>query len=319
MKKTIFIPIVLCLLWSCSNNGGNILLEESGTIETTDVVLSSQTAGKVINLSADEGTRVKQGDTLLVIDHELLDLQLKQAEASADIAKAQLSLLIKGARIEDIEQAKEVFNQAQSNLKLAETDKTRIENLFNSGAATQKQLDDAVLRYDVVKSQFNASKENYNKVQNFARPEEITQAKANVSKSEAGINLLKKNIKDCFIISPINGIVVKRFVEAGETVSMLSSLLKVSNLSRVEVVIYVSEKTLPQIKLNQTAEIVTDGQPDKPFEGKVIFISPEAEFTPKNIQTKEERTKQVFAVKLEIDNKSEELKTGLPVDVRIKK
>lgn len=319
MKKTIFIPIVLCLLWSCSNNGGNILLEESGTIETTDVVLSSQTAGKIINLSADEGTRVKQGDTLLVIDHELLDLQLKQAEASADIAKAQLSLLIKGARIEDIEQAKEVFNQAQSNLKLAETDKIRIENLFNSGAATQKQLDDAVLRYDVVKSQFNASKENYNKVQNFARPEEITQAKANVSKSEAGINLLKKNIKDCFIISPINGIVVKRFVEAGETVSMLSSLLKVSNLSRVEVVIYVSEKTLPQIKLNQTAEIVTDGQPDKPFEGKVIFISPEAEFTPKNIQTKEERTKQVFAVKLEIDNKSEELKTGLPVDVRIKK
>jgi len=319
MKKLFLLPLAAFLFYACSGNGKDILVEESGTIESTDVVLSAQSAGKITNLFFDEGSRVKKGDTLIIIDHELLELQLNQAVAGRDIAKAQLDLLIKGARSEDLQQAKELFNQAEANLKLAETDKVRFEALYNSNSVTKKQLDDVLLRYDVVKSQYTAAQENLKKIEHLARPEEIAQAKANLAKSEAGIELLKKNIKDCFIISPINGIIVKRFVEAGETVSMMSSLLKVSDLSRVEVVIYVSEKVLPEIKLNQTAAIATDGQPDKSYEGKVIFISPEAEFTPKNIQTKEERTKQVFAVKLEIYNKTEELKTGLPVDVKIKR
>jgi len=319
MKKIFYISFLAAALCFCSENGKNIIVEESGTIESTDIVLSAQTAGKIIKLFADEGTQVKKGDTLVSIDHELYDLQLRQAAASAEIAKAQLDLLVKGARTEDIAQVKEQYNQAQANFNLAEADKKRMDNLYASNSITKKQYDDALLKYDVAKSQFNAAKENFTKIQNFARPEEIAQAKAGLEKAFAAVDLLKKNIKDCFIISPISGIIVKRFMEEGETASMLSSLLKVSNLERVEVVIYVSEKALPEIKLNQIADVVTDGQPDKIFQGKVIFISPEAEFTPKNIQTKEERTKQVFAVKLEIQNKTGELKTGLPVDVKIKK
>lgn len=319
MKKILAIALVSALAWGCSDNGKNIIAEESGTIESTDVVLSSQTAGKIVKIKADEGTAVKKGDTLLVADPELYELQLKQAAAGRDIAKAQLDLLIKGARKEDIAQAKEVFNQASANLALAETDKKRMEALYEGKSISKKQYDDAVLRYDVTLSQFNAAKQNLAKIENIARPEEIAQAKANLAKAEAGVDLLKKNIRDCYVVSPIDGIVVKRFVEPGETVGMMSSLFKVSNLSKVEVVIYVSEKSLPEIRLNQTAEIITDGEPDKVRTGKVIFISPEAEFTPKNIQTKEERTKQVFAVKIEIDNPDGALKTGLPVDVRIKK
>lgn len=211
-----------------------------------------------------------------------------------------------------------MFTQAEANMKLAETDKQRMENLFKANSITKKQLDDAVLRFDLAKSQFNAASENLSKIKNIARPEEIAQAKANLSKSEAGIDLLKKNIRDCFVISPLNGMIVKRFIEKGETVSMMSSLLKVSDLSKVEVVVYVSERALPQISLNQKANIVAAGMPDKVFEGKVIFISPEAEFTPKNVQTKEERTKQVFAVKIGIANSTGELKAGLSVDVKIK-
>lgn len=318
MKKIIFLFAIAVILSSCSDNGKGIIVEESGTIEATDVVLSSQTAGRIIKLFYDEGADVKKGDTLIIIDHELYELQLKQAVATRDVAKAQYDLMIKGARREDIEQAKEVLSQAQANLKLAETDKQRMENLYSGNSVTKKQYDDAVLRYDIVKSQVNGSKENLTKMENMARPEEIAQAKANLAKSEAGIGMLEKNIRDCFIISPISGVIVKRFIEEGETVSMMSSLLKVADLSKVEVIVYVPEKALPEIKLNQTAEISTDGQPDKIYNGKVIYISPEAEFTPKNIQTKEERTKQVFAVKLEIENKTGELKTGLPVDVKIK-
>lgn len=318
MKKLFFIPVLALALISCSDNGKNYLTEESGTIEARDVVLSSQTAGKIVKLNFDEGASVKKGDTLIVIDHEQYELQLKQAIASHDVAKAQLDLLIKGSRKEDVAQAGELFSQAESNLKLAEIDKQRMENLYNSNAVSKKQLDDAVLKLDLIKSQYNAAKENLTKIKNLARPEEIAQAKANLVKLDAGTDLLRKNIRDCFVISPIDGVIIKRFIEEGETVSMMSSLLKVTNLSKVEVVVYVSEKILPQIKLNQTADISTDGQPGKIFEGKVVFISPEAEFTPKNIQTKEERTKQVFAVKLEIENKTGELKTGLPVDVKIK-
>jgi HlyD family secretion protein len=318
MKKLLFIPLLALAFIACSENGKNYLTEESGTIEARDVVLSSQTAGKIIKLNFDEGAPVKKGDTLIVIDHEQYELQLKQAIASRDVAKAQLDLLVKGSRKEDVAQAGELFSQAESNLKLAEIDKQRMENLYNSNAVSKKQLDDAALKLDLIKSQYNAAKENLAKIKNIARPEEIAQAKANLLKLDAGSDLLRKNIRDCFVISPIDGVIIKRFIEEGETVSMMSSLLKVTNLSRVEVVVYVSEKVLPQIKLNQTADISTDGQPGKIFEGRVIFISPEAEFTPKNIQTKEERTKQVFAVKLEIENKTGELKTGLPVDVKIK-
>jgi HlyD family secretion protein len=317
MKKLLFVPALALALISCSNGDKQFVTEESGTIEVRDVVLSSQTAGKITKLNFDEGDQVKKGDTLIVIDHEQYDLQLKQAIASRDAAKSQLDLLIIGSRKEDVEQAKELFSQAESNLKLAEIDKQRMENLYNSSTVSKKQLDDAVLKLDLIKSQYNAAKENLAKIKNIARPEEIAQAKTNVVKLDAGIDLLKKSIRDSYITSPIDGIIIKRFIEAGETVSMMSSLLKVANLSKVEVVVYVSEKVLPQIKLNQTAEISTDGQPDKTYEGKIIFISPEAEFTPKNIQTKEERTKQVFAVKLEIENKTGELKTGLPVDVKI--
>ncbi len=319
MKKIFALLIASALVWGCSDDGKNIIAEESGTIESTDVIISSQTAGRIIKMNADEGYEVKKGDTLLVADTELYELQLKQAIAGRDIAKAQLDLLIKGARKEDIAQAREIYNQASANLALAETDKKRMEALYEGRSISKKQLDDAMLRYDVSASQFNAAKQNLSKVENIARPEEIAQAKGNLEKAEAGIELLKKSIRDCYVVSPIDGIIVKRFVEQGETVGMMSSLFKVSNLSRVEVVIYVSEKSLPEIKLNQTAEITTDGEPDKVRTGKVIFISPEAEFTPKNIQTKEERTKQVFAVKIAIDNQDGALKTGLPVDVKIKK
>ena len=317
MKKTFLFLMTAVILSYCSDNGKIKSIEESGTIETTDIVLSSQSAGKIVNLLFDEGAVVKKGDTLAVIDHEFFELQLKQAVANRDIAKAQLNLLIKGARREDVQQANEVFTQAQVNLKSAESDKQRMENLFKTNSVTKKQLDDAILRFDLIQSQNKAAAENLAKIQNIARPEELDQAKANLAKTEAGIGLLKKNIRDCFVISTLNGIIAKRFIEEGETVSMMSSLFKVSDLSKVEVVVYISEKALPRISLNQKADIVADGLPDKTFSGRVIFISPEAEFTPKNVQTKEERTKQVFAVKIEIQNSTGELKAGLSVDVKI--
>jgi HlyD family secretion protein len=317
LLKHLLILSFIASIFSCSDKESKNVIEESGTIETTESVVSSQVSGKILQILKDEGDQVKAGDTLVIIDHETLDLQLRQNEASRDIAKSQLDLLIKGSRKEDVIQAEEVFNQATSNFNSAKTDYERMENLIKSNSVTQKQYDDAESRFDVAKAQLKGAQENFTKIKNIARPEEIAQAKANYKKNSAAVDAIKKSIRDCFVISPINGFVVKKFTELGETVSMLSSLEKVSDLSKIEVRIYVSETELGRVKLGQKAELKIDSIKDKSFAGKVTFISPEAEFTPKNIQTKDERTKLVFAVKVEIPNPNYELKVGLPADVKI--
>ena len=319
MKTLIkFCAVLFIGLIGCSSNDDENTLTASGNIEVTEIIVSSKVTGEVKNILNKEGKQVKQGDTIIIIDHENLDYQLMQAEANVDFAEAQLKLLKKGAREEDIKQAEEMLKQAEINFDQAKKDKERMTNLFESKSITKKQLEDATARYDVTLAQLNSAKENYKKITNLARPEEITQAEANLKRQKATADLLKKNIRDSYVTSPKDGFIVKTFVEEGETVSMLSSLFKVSDLSVAKLVIYVSEKELGKVKLNQEADIYIDTYEDKSYKGFVSYISPEAEFTPKNIQTKDERTKLVFAVKIEIPNPNLELKAGLPADAVIK-
>jgi HlyD family secretion protein len=318
MKKTkiFLLSTALILLYNCNGADENII-SESGTIESTEITVSSKVVGEIKKILKDEGAQVTVGDTILIVDHEALDIQLRQMTAGRDIAKAQLDLLIKGARREDVRQVQEQLNQAEANFGTAKSDKERMENLFKSNAVTKKQFEDASARLDIAQAQYNAAKENLTKIKNIARPEEIAQGKANFERAEASVDVIRKNIRDCYLISPMNGFIVKNFTEVGETVSMQSSLVKISDLSKVEVVVYVSETDLGKVKLGQKTSLKVDSFPQKTFDGKVIYISPEAEFTPKNIQTKDERTKLVFAVKIEIPNPNFELKMGMPADVRI--
>lgn len=304
-------------LISCSSSDEKSFIEASGTIESTNITVSSRTAGNIQTINFSEGSKVAAGDTILIIDHELLDIQLRQATASKDVTDAQLKLMLIGARKEDINQAEQGFNQAKINYETAEKDKQRMQNLYDSHSITQKQYEDATARYELMNAQYKAAQDNYNKVKKIFRPEEIDQAKANLNRSIAGVDLLKKNIRDSYVLSPINGFLVKTFIENGETVTPMSSLFKVSDLDVVELVIYVSEVELGLVKLGQKAEVTIDTYKDKTYEGKVTYISPEAEFTPKNIQTKDERTKLVFAVKIEIPNKDYDLKPGMPADAQV--
>ena len=319
MKATlIFLTLTATLfLISCGSNDEKTFIEASGTIESTNIIVSSRTAGNIQTMNFSEGAKVNTGDTILIIDHELLDIQLRQAIASKDVTEAQLSLMLAGARKEDINQAEQNLNQAKINYETAEKDKGRMQNLYDSRSITEKQYEDALARYDLMTAQYNAAQDNLNKVKKIFRPQEIDQAKGNLNKSIAGVDLLKKNIRDSYVLSPINGFLVKTFIENGETVTPMSSLFKVSDLDVVELVIYVSEEELGLVKLGQKAEVTIDTYKEKVYEGKVTYISPEAEFTPKNIQTKDERTKLVFAVKIEIPNKNYDLKPGMPADANV--
>ena len=140
---------------------------------------------------------------------------------------------------------------------------------------------------------------------------------ANLDQSEAAISLIEKNISDCYITAPISGQIVNRFVEKSEIVSFLSSLFKIIDLTDSELTIYVNEVDLAYIQLKQSVSVNIDAYTDKSFSGIISFISPESEFTPKNIQTKDERTKLVFAVKVKIDNPDKVLKPGMPADAVI--
>lgn len=315
--KMIIAALLTVALTGCSSEENTSSLYGTGTIESTNVLISARNAGQVETIYYSEGQLISAGDTIMTIDHEALDFQLAQSEAGVQIAKAQLELMLKGARSEDIQQAEEMMKQSEINYNNAQKDFQRYEQLWQSKSISDKQFEDIKSRYEINLAQFNSAKENLKKVKRIFRPEEIEQAKGNLKKAEATVGLLKKNIKDSYIISPLNGFIVKNFVESGEIVTPMSSLVKISNLSTVELIIYVSEIELGKVKLGQKAVITVDTYPEKKYEGRVTFISPEAEFTPKNVQTKDERTKLVFAVKIEVPNKEFDLKSGMPADAEV--
>ncbi len=307
----------LLLLLACSSENDNNTIEESGTIETKEVLISAKTGGTIIKKLFNEGDKVKAGDTLIILDTEALEIQLMQTIAAEKAANAIYKQLINGARKEDIKASEELLKQAKANYENAEKDYIRMKNLYDSKAITKKQFDDAETRYTVTKSQLKAAEESYTKNKNIARPEELEQAKANLDKATAAVLAVKKNIKDCYITAPIPGVISENFFEIGELVVPSASLCKINNPDDVEIKIYVSETVLGKVKIGQKALISVDTFPNKTYEGKVIYISPNAEFTPKNIQTKEERTKLVYAVKIKVKNDNSELKNGMPADAKI--
>ena len=317
MKFITIVFILLSLLFVGCGNGHKGTIEASGTLEAIEVKVSAKVPGQVEELFVDEGSQVKQGDTLAILDHSTQDIQWRQAQAGVALADAQYQLLINGARSEDLQQAEDVLKQLESSAKVASDDYNRMKGLYASKSITKKQYDDAESRYVITKAQLNSARENLKKMQRFARPEDLGAAKARLDQAKANADLLRKQINDSYIVAPVAGTVTNRPVEVGELVGIGSTIVTISRLETLNLIIYVSDIELGKVKLNGTADIVIDTYADKSFPGRVIYISPIAEFTPKNIQTKEDRTKLVFGVKLEVDNKEGILKAGMPADAYV--
>ncbi|HLF14081.1 MAG TPA: efflux RND transporter periplasmic adaptor subunit, partial [Bacteroidota bacterium] len=209
-------------------------------------------------------------------------------------------LLRRGSREEDI-------RQAQATMENLGLDYGRAQGLYRDSLISDKELSD-------VGTRFTVARETYEKLKNGPLPEEIERARAQYEQAIAQANLVKQKLDDSRVVSPVNGVVTLRAVEEGEMVQAGSAIVRVSVLENVRLVIYVREVELGKIRLGDEARVTIDAWPDKVFRGKVIFISPTAEFTPKNVQTKEERVKLSFAVKIEVENPGGELKPGMPAD-----
>lgn len=309
--------VLLCFP-ACDRVENKDHITATGTIEARFTRVSPRVGGRVLRILVEEGQTVSPGQLLLELEHDYLDLQLKQAEASLQQAEAQLALLRKGARPEEIEQAEQQLRQAEVNLRQSRIDAERYRNLFDKGSVTRRQLEEAENRLAVSEAQYRQAQELLRKLRTLARPEEIKAAEARVVQAEAAVELLRKNIEDCRVTSPVEGVITDRAVEPGELVSPSTTLLTVSTLDPVYLWVYLSEVEVGKVSLGQKAEVTVDSFPGEKFEGRVVYISPEAEFTPKNIQTREDRVKLVFRVKIELPNPGVRLKPGLPAEAVIK-
>lgn len=318
--RTRAVAIILAVFagLACSANIKKDVISASGTIEAVEVNVAAKVSGEVLELAVDEGSRVNPGDTLALIDHASLDIQLRQAEAGVRLAAAQLALLVKGARVEDIRQAEAALEQAEAALKLADDDARRMGELARTGSVTPKSRDDSEARLTVAAAQRNSAAEALSKVRRLARPEEVQAAEARLAQAQAAADLLGKTIADCTITAPAGGVVTHKAVEAGELATPGATVVTLVALDTVHVMIYVTEKELGRVRLGDAADVTIDAFPEKIFPGKVTYISPQAEFTPKNVQTKEDRVKLVFGIKIGIENRDGLLKPGLPADAVIR-
>jgi HlyD family secretion protein len=292
--------LILLSLAGCGRGDGNFITA-TGTIEATEVTVSAQAGGIVARRLVDEGSSVQAGDTLVLVDPVDWRLQLRQAEGGYEMAKAQYDMAVRGARSEDIVQAEATYTNAATDLK-------RMEELVATRSISQKQLDDT-------RTRFTVAQQTLEKLRSGSRPEEVDAARGRMEQARAQRDALRKKVADCAVLAPITGSVTKRFIEAGELAGTGTPLVRLADLRQMDITIYVSEAQLPGVTLGQIAHVRVDAFSERQFDGKVVFISSIAEFTPKNIQTSDERTKLVFAVKVRVPNPDGFLKAGIPADV----
>jgi HlyD family secretion protein len=305
-------------------------LRVSGHVEATEVHVASEVGGRVLELRLEEGDRVNRGDVVAMLDTRDTELQIQRGRADRATAVAQLRLLEAGSRVEDIRQAEAQVDAAEADvtaieadLKAAQLDLDRFEALLKADAGSRKQRDDAKARVDVARERqrgaterVRAAREVVERLKRGARPEEIEAARTRVAAADAQIALLEKTLADARILAPVSGVVTQKLVDAGEIVMRGTPIVVVTDLDNAWANVFVPEPMVPRVKLGQAAKVVTDAGGEG-LPGKVTFVSPKAEFTPRNVQTAEERSKLVYRIKVTVDNRAGILKPGMPVDAEL--
>lgn len=314
----------------CRSKAPTDRVRASGSVEATEVQVSAQVGGRLIELKVAEGDRVAAGQTLAQLDTTDALLALRRATADRDQAAAQLALLEAGSRQEDIRQAEAQVRGAEADttgarddLAAAETDLGRFDSLLKSNSGSQKQRDDAATRRDVARSRLlsaqervRAAREAQIRFEHGPRPQEIAAARARLAASDAQIAALEQNIKDATVVSPVAGLVTQKLADAGEILAPRTPIVNVVDLDHAWANIYIDEPLIPRLRLGQTATLYTDAG-GTGIKGTVTFISPKAEFTPRNVQTAEERSKLVYRIKVSVDNAQGVLKQGMPVEADV--
>jgi len=316
---SVFVFILLQVsLVSCTNRSKTSeVLEASGLIEAVETEIRAKVQGEVKEIFAKEGEDIKKGNPLCLLDDEKLLIQLNQVRAGLEGARSKLELFKKGTKKELIAMAKNQLEEAGKELELAQKNEQRLAKLFSEGAVSEAQKEQADLRLKAAQEGYKSAEENYQLLLRGREKEEIEMVKAEISGLQAQEQFLLSQIQDAKVISPVNGFLEKKHIEQGELALPGTLLFSLIDLSQTYVNAYLPERYIGRIKIGNSVEVISDSFPNKIFKGKVDYISDQAEFAPKNIQTKEERLKLVFRIKSYLENQERELKPGMPVEVRI--
>jgi HlyD family secretion protein len=285
----------------------------------------------------------------LEIYKKILPSEVERAQAGVDALQAQLDELEAGYRVQDIDKARHTLSSLRTSMEIAQKNKERSDKLFQENTISEKEHDNAILQYEIVLEAYERAKAEMDQLQEGFREENIRAAKAKLMEGEAALKQAKSNLKKIDMTekemeaakarakaaeasfklaetrldytklkAPFQGIITSRNIEPGEVVSLGQEVFSLADLSSIELKIFVSETDIGRVKPGQDADVTVDTFPKKVFKGKVSFISPEAEFTPKIIQTHKERVKLVYLVKILIPNGNLDLKPGMPADATLR-
>ena len=292
--------------------------------------------------------RLDQVNTSIDYQSETVEGQIEQRQAEVRNAQAVLNELLAGSRKQDIEQARAAVDRARTEYQNAQSDWQRAETLFKDEDISASAHDQAKSRFDAAAAALKQAEERLSLVQEGPRAETIEAARAQLARAQAGLRLAEAarlevkrtrqerearladidqvqaeigvvdaQLNDSIAIAPTDGVVLVKSAELGEVVAAGSTILTLGDLDHPWLRGYVGEKDLGRIKLGMPVRITTDSFPGKVYQGKISFIASEAEFTPKQIQTPEERVKLVYRIKVDVENPNHELKSNMPADAEI--
>ncbi len=300
------------------DSGARTSLEASGTVEATEAALGFPLTGRIEAVLVREGDRVRAGQDLARLDRAEIEARQQQTVAQAAVARAQLTELTRGFRGEEIAQARSAQEAADRRLDDARQALERTRTLRAGGAVSQEALDRAQVAFDVAQSQRDQAVEQSRLMTAGPRPEKIDAARAMVAQADAAVRALDATLDNLTVRSPFDGLVTARHREPGEIVPGGGAVLSVTRTDDRWVRIYVPEDRIGAVQIGAPAVITADTYAGTRYGGEVVFIASEAEFTPKSVQTREERVKLVYAVKVRVtDDSLYQLKPGMPADVQL--
>ena len=274
----------------------------SGTIEARDAQVGSLVGGRVQAVHVDEGASVKKGDLIVTLEPDLLDRQIREQQARVENARANLTKAINGPRREETERAK-------ADAQNAERERQRQEALFREGLASQQQRDNAA-------TAATTARQSYEELARGNRPEDIASARASVLEQEGQLDYLRRQREELVVRAPADGVIQTIDLRPGDLVAANQGIVTILEPSEVWVRVYVPEPQLGLVRLNERVPVSVDTFPGRTFPGKVVEIRQQSEYTPRNVQTLEQRGDQVFGVKVAIDP-APELKPGMAATIRL--
>jgi HlyD family secretion protein len=287
-----------------------------GNVEIRQVDLSFNAEGTVLDMPKREGDRVKQGETIAELDPATYQSALDLAIARRDAAKAQLDVLLAGTRPEQIEQARANLAAAQASFANAEATFERQKSLTASNASTKQLLDDARMALDTGRARLDQMQAALTEAVNGPRPEDIAAARAQLRAADATVDLSRTQLSHTRLVAPANGTIMTRVIEPGTVVLPATNVYSMALDDEVWVRSFAPEPLLPRVAPGSEVTLSADGV-DRTYRGRIGYVSPAAEFTPKTVETPELRTQLVYRLRIRVEDPDDAVRQGMPITIRL--